>query len=148
MIIAVGVGVLSLTLTVFMEVFMNNKKKGTKFEQKVCKMLADNGWWVHFLTPDNRGAQPFDIIAVKDGNAMAIDCKTCVDNVFRISRLEENQKYAFQKWQDCGNWFAGIYIEHNDRLYIISYDDLVSNGGKYDLELNKNHSYDINRILT
>lgn len=127
---------------------MNNKKKGMKFEQKVCQMLSRDGWWVHFLSPDNRGAQPFDIIAVKNGNAMAIDCKTCVDNIFRINRLEENQKYAFQKWRDCGNSFAGIYIEHGDRLYIVSYDDLLDNDGKYDLEANKYLSYDLKKILT
>lgn len=127
---------------------MNNKKRGTKFERDVCEMLTEAGWWVHFLAPNNSGSQPFDIIAVKDGNAMAIDCKTCVDNIFRINRLEDNQKYAFKKWKDCGNGFAGIYVKHDDRLYIISYDDLVENGGKYDLEENKNLSYSLKKILT
>ena len=50
---------------------MNNKIIGTAFEKEMCELLANRGYWVHFITPDNRGAQPFDIIAVKDGKAFA-----------------------------------------------------------------------------
>ena len=53
---------------------MNNKKHGTDFEKRVVAKLAKAGdVWVHFLSPDERGAQPFDIIAVKDGVACAIE---------------------------------------------------------------------------
>ena len=54
---------------------MNNKKIGSDFEKEVCKMLQDMGYWVHFITPDMRGAQPFDIIAAKNNRPYAIDCK-------------------------------------------------------------------------
>jgi len=39
-----------------------------EFERKVVARFEKNGWWVHFMAPDSRGAQPFDIIAMKDGN--------------------------------------------------------------------------------
>ncbi len=103
---------------------MNNKYIGTVFERKMCAHLAQAGWWVHFLYPDARGAQPFDIIAVKNGEAMAIDCKTCSDSVFRISRLEDNQVFAFEKWLKCGNDYACIAVLHDKKIYMLEYPEL------------------------
>ena len=100
---------------------MNNKKLGTAFEKRVCALLSANGYWVHFITPDVRGAQPFDIIAVKDGRAIAIDCKTCASGKFSISRLEDNQIFAFEKWLECGNDDPYIFVEHGKEIYAISY---------------------------
>jgi len=103
---------------------MNNKKLGTEFEKQFCQLLASRGYWVHFLSPDNRGAQPFDIIAVKAGEATAYDCKTCVADTFNISRLEDNQIMAFEKWLACGNTEPRIAVLHNDKIYLISYSHL------------------------
>lgn len=103
---------------------MNNKKLGTAFEKRVCGMLAENGWWVHFISPDKRGAQPFDIIAVKAGEALAIDCKTCANKYFGFDRLEPNQIMAFEKWLACGNVMPRVYVEHDGRIFIIGYDYL------------------------
>lgn len=104
---------------------MNNKRIGSKFEQKVCELLAHKGYWVHFIAPDARGAQPFDVIAVKNGIAYAIDCKTCVAKFFNLSRLEQNQIMAFEKWIRCGNENALIVIEHDARIYCVTYGCLV-----------------------
>ena len=83
---------------------MNNKKIGSDFERETCETLNRMGFWVHFITPDSAtGKQPFDVIAVKDGKAYAIDCKTCEDRYFRIGRTEDNQLLAFGKWARCGN---------------------------------------------
>ena len=112
---------------------MNNKKLGTAFEQEMVKILSDNGYWVHFISPDNRGAQPFDIIAVKNGIALVADCKTCEDHIFRISRLEENQKMAFEKWLACGNIEPLIFVEYKDGIKVIKYTDLKRDG-KVDLD--------------
>lgn len=84
-------------------------------------MLAAKGYWVHFIVPDIRGAQPFDIIAVKNGHAIAIDCKTCVSNTFNINRLEDNQIMAFEKWLSCGNEMPMIIVKHNKQVYVIPY---------------------------
>lgn len=107
---------------------MNNKKLGTAFERYVCQMLAQKGYWVHFITPDARGAQPFDIIAVKNRRPYAIDCKTCVSNTFSSNRLEENQKMAFERWIACGNMNALIVVEHNKSVYVIDYSFLIGAG--------------------
>ena len=103
---------------------MNNKKKGTAFEKEMCDLLAIKGYWVHFIAPDARGAQPFDIIAVKNGYALAMDCKTCVANTFNISRLEDNQIFAFERWIKCGNEPPMIAVKHGEEIYIISYREL------------------------
>lgn len=107
---------------------MNNKKWGTQWEKEFCNLLAAQGFWVHFIQPDNRGAQPFDVIAVKAGEAYAYDCKTCADNWFSIDRLEDNQVMAFEKWLRCGNTNPNIAVLHNDKIYLISYAHLKSFG--------------------
>lgn len=106
---------------------MNNKRLGTIFEQRVVKCLTEGGWWVHFITPNAAGQQPFDIIAVKHGKALAIDCKTCADDVFRFDRLEENQKFAFERWLKCGNHEPYLIVEHNCKMYCIPYTILRDN---------------------
>lgn len=103
---------------------MNNKQLGTAWEKEVCEILHKQGYWVHFITPDSRGAQPFDIIAVKDGKAKAIDCKTSVKAIFSISRLEDNQIYAFEKWISCGNDMPEVWVKYKNKCYVLSYNDL------------------------
>lgn len=103
---------------------MNNKKIGNAFEAEVCNRLAAAGYWVHFIVPDARGAQPFDIIAVRNGEALAIDCKTCVADWFNISRLEDNQIMAFERWLECGNAMPIVMIKHDNNIYAVPYDYL------------------------
>lgn len=103
---------------------MSNKKIGTDFEREVCKYLKGKGFWVHFLVPDARGAQPFDIIAVRDGVAYAIDCKTCAANSIGINRLEVNQIMAFERWIKCENYMPLIAVKHKEQVYWVRYDDL------------------------
>ena len=105
---------------------MNNKKHGTAFERLVVRRIAETGAWVHFLSPDERGAQPFDIIAVKDGIASAIECKTqdSKNRYFSISRLEDNQIMAFEKWLACGNAEPLICIEYKSGIKVVSYTQL------------------------
>ena len=106
---------------------MNNKILGTKFEQRVCKLLKDKGYWVHFLAPGTKnGSQPFDIIAVKDGLAVAIECKTLSTShkFFPIERLEDNQVSAFEYWLKCGNTMPLIFVEYGDDIKVIEWSDL------------------------
>lgn len=102
---------------------MNNKKLGNSFEKEICEYFEDKGFWVHFITPDKRGAQPFDIIAVKNGIAHAVECKTLADSkkYFDISRIEQNQQLAFEKWMDCGNDTPLIAIKHRGHIKFINW---------------------------
>lgn len=107
---------------------MNNKRLGTAFEREFCEILAKQGWWVHFITPAPTGAQPFDVIAVKAGCAKAFDCKTSVKNTFPITRLEQNQVMAFEKWMACGNEEPMIAVKYKDRVYLLPYTQLKRKG--------------------
>ena len=93
----------------------NNKQIGAEFEREMCQYLKRKGYWVHFLFPDATGAQPFDIIAVKDGISVVMDCKTAVKPIFPISRLEDNQRMAFEFWLKCGNNMPYIATCSDDR---------------------------------
>lgn len=103
---------------------MNNKRLGTDFEREFVQMLANRGFWVHFINPDRTGSQPFDVIAVKNGKAYAFDCKTCSTKRFSIDRLEDNQILAFEKWLSCGNTQPMIAIKYRNQVKILYYTDL------------------------
>lgn len=103
---------------------MNNKNLGTEFEREMCDKLKELGFWVHFISPDATGAQPFDVIATKKGIPVAIDCKTSVRSLFSISRLEYNQIFAFERWLNCGNRYAVVAVKYKDEVYFIPYEVL------------------------
>lgn len=105
---------------------MNNKRLGMGFEREVCEQLRKDGYWVHFITPDARGAQPFDIVAARYGVAFAIDCKTSKEHIFRIDRLEDNQIMAFEKWLACGNTEPFLFVKYNDDIKLVAYSTLKS----------------------
>lgn len=107
---------------------MNNKKLGTEFEREFCKLLAGRGYWVHFISPAANGGQPFDIIAVKDGDAYAFDCKTSAVARFTFARVEPNQRCAFERWLACGNTMPRIAVKYKENIYLIPYTELKEKG--------------------
>ncbi len=87
---------------------MTNKLSGNRFEAELCGILAEHGFWAHNMT-QNQAGQPADIIAVKEGWAVLIDCKLCSGKRFSFARIEPNQASAMDLWHACGNrdtWFA------------------------------------------
>jgi len=107
---------------------LNNKKLGSDFEKEFCQMLADRGYWVHFISPAPNGGQPFDVVAVKNCLAYAFDCKTSVKDIFRIERLEQNQIMAFERWMACGNTEPEIAVKHKGKVYLLPYKPLKELG--------------------
>lgn len=103
---------------------MNNKQLGNKFEIEFCQMLSKNGFWCHRLQ-DNKNGQPADIIASKGNKAALIDCKVCENNKFQLSRMEENQINAMQKWRKTGNVFANFAILMNDEVRVLNLETLM-----------------------
>lgn len=112
---------------------MNNKLIGNRFEKEMCEILKQHGWWVHFLSPNEKGQQPFDIIAVRDDVPIAIDCKTSAKRVITMRRLEEDQKTAFNLWLARGNTRAFIAVKYNGKVYMIPFTYLEHEGA-VDLE--------------
>lgn len=107
---------------------MNNKRLGTAWEREFCQILAKHGWWVHFIAPAATGGQPFDVIAVKAGEAMAFDCKTSARKTFPFSRLEQNQVMAMEKWIACGNSEPYIAVKYHENIYLLEYSRLKREG--------------------
>ena len=99
----------------------NNKQIGAKFEQEFVEILAKEGFWAHFLAPSPTGAQPFDVIAMKYGYAFCFDCKTSVKPIFPLSRLEDNQILAFDKWLQCGGQEPMVAVKYDSKVYLVSY---------------------------
>lgn len=122
---------------------MNNKKLGTEFEREVVKLLSQKGYWVHFITPDAKGSQPFDIIASKDNIPIVLDCKTSATKYFPYSRLEENQVMAFELWLNKGNKYAFVAIKYKENVYLLSYR-LIKGLKKVNLEECEN--FEINKM--
>ena len=99
---------------------------GREFERWVEKKLSDCGYWVHRMAESNTGSQPFDIIALKGYGVYAFDCKVISTKrpYFPFSRIEENQKRAFEKLYDCyrGMLLCGFLIYFEGSVYLLDYD--------------------------
>lgn len=73
---------------------------GRQFEDYIVKLLGEHGYWVHRLSPDETGQQPFDIIALKGNVVYAYDAKVLSNGKrFPLSRVEDNQITAFDAFE-------------------------------------------------
>ena len=103
----------------------SNKRLGDEFEREFAKLLSDKGYWITMLTPKNHiGSQPADLIAVKYNIACLIDCKTCNNYLFPLSRIEQNQIEASKKYFKCGNTDYYIAIKYKESIYVIPIDTI------------------------
>ena len=111
---------------------MINKKLGNDFEQELCEILADAGYWTHNFA-NRKSGQPADIIAVKDTTAYLIDAKVCSYEVFQFRRIEDNQQLAMDMWIECGNIEPYFALKCRNEIYMVGYTtikDLMRNGKK------------------
>ena len=111
---------------------MINKKLGNDFEQELCQILSDAGYWVHNFASKNTG-QPADIIAVKNGKAYLIDAKECTREIFPLKRMEYNQELSMGLWIECGNIDPYFALKARNEIYMVDYTtviDLIRNGKK------------------
>lgn len=102
----------------------SNRAVGNAFEQELCELLFEYGFWVKNLKQDNAG-QPADVIAVRNKVAYLIDAKDCSSKGFDLRRVEENQITAMKLWNECGNgqgWFA---FKVNDEVYMLSIGEIM-----------------------
>lgn len=108
---------------------MNNKILGSNFEKDFANFLASKNYWVHFIEgAAHTGSQPCDIVAIKRDFPELYDCKTLnnKNGLFPISRIEENQRLAFERLRKCKNHrtnFALAILWNND-VYYVFFDDI------------------------
>ena len=111
---------------------MINKKLGNDFEQELCQILADAGYWTHNFASKKTG-QPADIIAVKNGEAYLIDAKECTREIFPLKRMEYNQELSMGLWIECGNIEPYFALKARNEIYMVDYTtvmDLIRKGKK------------------
>lgn len=103
------------------------------------ELLAKKGYWVTFLEGKaNIGSQPADIIAIRRDNVELYDCKTLANKngLFPISRIEENQRLAFERLRKCRNPLTvfALSILWNNNIYIVDLDDINFEDKSIDLK--------------
>jgi Holliday junction resolvase len=92
----------------------SNKKNGTDFEREFCKLASSYGFWAHRLNEGKTGEQPADVILCRNNIPALIDCKVCENDVFRLSRIEENQELSMGMWIKKGNPHAYFALKLNN----------------------------------
>lgn len=102
----------------------SNRAVGNAFEQELCQILFDNGYWSHNLKQDNSG-QPADVIAVRNKVAYLIDCKDCSKGYFDLCRVEENQITAMDLWESCGNGQGCFALRISDNIRMITKRQMI-----------------------
>lgn len=100
---------------------MSNKRLGNKFEVEFCELLHSKGWWALNISQNQLG-QPADIVAVKDGKALLIDCKVCSSDRFVLSRVEPNQEISMTRWHKCNNGTAYFALKTSQGVYMLPFE--------------------------
>lgn len=111
---------------------MSNKKLGSDFEKEFAKILSDKEFWA-MNVPDDKQGQPFDIIAAKNNKIYAFECKTCSTKMFNINRIEVNQRYAMNKFAECGNEATYFVFKFKDKIYIQEASEILSAKENFDI---------------
>lgn len=105
---------------------MSNKSNGTAFEQEFANEIFSRGFWAHVFAP-NRNGQPFDVIAVNDRGALAVDCKDCQTGVFDLTRIEENQHTSMKLWKNRTGRDAAFALRFSeDEIWMVKYSEAMS----------------------
>lgn len=120
----------------------NVKKIGNDFENDFIDILSRHGFWAHKIAGDKSGAQPFDVVATKNGLFFGFDCKTCSTKFFNLDRVELNQILAFRKLRSSTGTATGIGIgffvfkRRDDSIWITDsrYIDLLIEAGERNTE--------------
>ena len=102
----------------------SNKKSGSDFETDFCILASSAGFWAHCIK-DNKNGQPADVIVSKNNTTALVDCKDCENDIFPLSRIEENQELAMTKWLSCGNLYADFALKTSDGIRIIGIEELL-----------------------
>lgn len=104
---------------------LSNKKAGNDFEDQFAELAGSKGFWAHRMTANVDG-QPADVIICKNNIPILVDCKDCKNNVFKLSRIEENQELAMIKWLEKGNKYALFALKIENDVWLIPFMILMN----------------------
>jgi len=104
---------------------LSNKKAGNDFEDQFAELAGSKGFWAHRMTANVDG-QPADVIICKNNVPILVDCKDCKNNVFKLSRIEENQELAMTKWIEQGNKYALFALKIENDVWLIPFMILMN----------------------
>lgn len=99
-----------------------------RFQREVCKRLSECGFWA-YETINKQSGQPVDVIAVKSDIGYIIECKVTKSDRFPLSRVEDNQITAIEKFTKCKNtesWFAFYFAKHPDNVLFVRADKIIA----------------------
>ncbi len=99
-----------------------------RFQREVCKRLSECGFWA-YETINKQSGQPVDVIAVKSDIGYIIECKVTKSDRFPLSRVEDNQITAIEKFTKCKNtesWFAFYFANHPDNVLFVRADKIIA----------------------
>ena len=105
---------------------------GYQFERFAAQRLADCGFWVHRVHPDEAGRQPFDLIAAKGEKVYGIDCKVVSTKAphFPLDRVEINQRLAMERLIGCCTCaVCGFLVLYEYNMYFLPYDVIRDTDG-------------------
>lgn len=91
------------------------------FENDVCSFYFKLGYWAHRIQKDERGAQPFDVIAIRGRDVIAVDCKVCSRKRFPLSRVEDNQWLSMELMQQRTKAFVGFLCHFGNKVYVLPF---------------------------
>lgn len=97
---------------------------GKKFEEELCDYFSNQGYYVIYNEKGITGAQPCDIVIIKNNIATLVEAKN-LDNksgLFNLERVEENQRMAFRHFKKCKNSNFILAIKWNNKVWFIDFD--------------------------
>lgn len=103
-------------------------KNGNRDENIVINLFKNHKYWAHNFAKDSSGAQPVDVIAIKENCNWLVDVKNVrkEDVSFPFSRIEPNQKTCMdfaRNWARIKNLgFVICFERSNLKPLFLSYD--------------------------
>ena len=96
---------------------------GRKFEEELCDYFSSQGYYVIYNEKGITGAQPCDIVIIKNNIAILVEAKN-LDNksgIFNLDRIEQNQVLAYNKFRSCKNTNFILAIKWKNNIWLIDF---------------------------
>jgi len=92
-------------------------------ETKVAELFSKYNAFATILKKGIDGNQPFDLVTIDSQYTSCLDVKLCKKDYFPFSRVEDNQKSAFEYLHKLynPNLILGFAIVYDNNVYLLKY---------------------------